>query len=175
VDVTVLVGTFGDDSWRDLGEATALEHDALHVHAGDLAAARNIAAGQATSEWIVFLDAGDQLATGYLEALDQSDADLRAPRLFVDGTEVQVADRDIRQLNPCCIGTAVRRSMFIAAGGFLAEPIYEDWSLWLRCVRLGATIGHTAAEYHAAPSERNVQPLSVRQKAYADIRRKWAA
>lgn len=176
MDVTVIVGTFGNGDWRQLGALTAHYHQAIHIHAGDLAAARNIGAGQASTEWLVFLDAGDTLTDGYLEAMDVGTGDLRAPALEVDGQRIDVETRDITHLNPCCIGTAVRREMFIEAGGFLAEPIYEDWSLWLRCVRLGATIEHIpGALYVATQPERNAQPLPIRKRTYSEIRAKWAA
>ncbi|MBK6580440.1 MAG: glycosyltransferase [Sandaracinaceae bacterium] len=66
-----------------MGAATAAQHDAVHVHGKTLAAARNIGAQAATTEWLVFLDADDELSEGYCDAILAADGDLRAPALHL--------------------------------------------------------------------------------------------
>lgn len=146
MDVTVIVATYGSDEWRDLGSDTALAHGAAHWHGDTLAQARNAAAGAADTEWLVYLDADDELSGGYIDAMAAADGDLRAPALhlvYPDRIVVpDLASRDIERTNPCCIGTAIRRDMFLAVGGFPELPGWEDWALFLRAYRRGATITH---------------------------------
>lgn len=190
MDVTVIVGTFGTEEWRDRGRDTALRtcRDVVDVpvissHEATLAEARNRGADAARTEWLCFLDADDELAPGYFDAMAGAIADLRAPSVeytvggVSQGPPVSYASRNIVHLNPCVIGTLVRRDLFHRAGGFLDEPIYEDWSLWLRCVQLGATINHvTRAVYRAelSPEGRNSQPDAVRRQWYKQVQRTHA-
>lgn len=156
MEVTIVVATFGDPSWktkaieRAIPSAAAQPHSAVVAMHGDtLAQARNAGALAATTEWLCFLDADDELAEGYVEAMLAAGGDLRAPELHLihpDGT-VDVPDlvgRDITVTNPCCIGTFVRRRMLLDVGGFWGERAWEDWSLFRRCWLAGATITHVA-------------------------------
>ena len=176
-NVSIVVGTFGDDRWSELARARAIpsadaQHplEVIHVHGSTLADARNRGAEQASGAWLVFLDADDELAPGYLSAIADCAAgrDRRAPAVFapaaqyVDGdTEadpVTFEDRHPNRLNPCVIGTAVSRELFYDVGGFWPERAWEDWSLFRRCWLAGAKIVHVpAAVYrvHASPDGRN--------------------
>ena len=165
MDVTVCIATFGDRAWSDLAIATALpsalwqEQDppVAMTHGATLAEARNAAAAQADTEWLIFLDADDQLAPGYITAMAAADGDLRVPRLFLGDAEVDLTTRDIERTNPCPVGTAIRKDMLTDCGGWPAWPAWEDWALFLRAARRGASIVHTDAVYRAAanPSGRN--------------------
>ncbi len=160
--VTVLVATYGSRQWRDAGQATARAHGAVHVHGTTLHGARNRAAEDADTEWLIFLDADDRLADGYTAALMDAEGDLRAPRLelhYPDRVETpDLAGRDIERSNPCCIGTAIRRSLLLACGGFPDLPGWEDWALYLRAYRRGARISHVAGAVYRQtmrPGSRN--------------------
>ena len=188
MDVTVIVATYGDDDrYPQLAESRAVpsairQAPVVRSHADTLARARNSGADQADTEWLVFLDADDELGLGYMDALRTATADLRAPAVrycFGDEPDLPLVfeDRNISHLNPCVIGTAVRKSMFTQAGGFLDEPVYEDWSLWLRCVRAGATLEHVPEAHYIAhhnPDGRNVQTDQIRRSTYRQIRRRYA-
>ena len=158
MDVTVCIATFGDPAWSDLAIATALpsalwqEQDppVVMAHGDTLAGARNAAAAQADTEWLIFLDADDQLAPGYITAMTAADGDLRVPRLFLGDDEVDLTGRDIEQTNPCPVGTAIRKDMLADCGGWPEWPAWEDWALFLRAARRGARIVHTGAIYRAA-------------------------
>jgi cellulose synthase/poly-beta-1,6-N-acetylglucosamine synthase-like glycosyltransferase len=167
-DVTICVATFGDDSWKVKAEAcgdAAAEQgaDVLAYHGLTLASARNAMAGDAGTEFLIFLDADDEIAPGYIDAMLTADGDLRAPRLHLvhpDGsTEIpDLASRDIATMNPCAIGTMIRREMFLDVGGFWEERAWEDWSLFRRCWLTGASIVHVPdAVYvsHVDPAGRN--------------------
>lgn len=169
MDLTICVATYGHPYWIDLAHERAIPSaqaqgcDVIHVHGKTLAEARNQAAEQAATPLLCFLDADDELADGYAETMVEGSADMRAPRLLQllpDGSSqmVDVASRDIEKLNPCCIGTTVRRSMFLEAGGFPDFRAYEDWALFLRMSRRGATLEHVPATYiqHVRVNSRNV-------------------
>lgn len=156
MEVTIVVATFGDPHWKAkaleqaIPSASAQPHsDVLAIHADSLAVARNIGAARAQTEWLCYLDADDELAVGYIDAMLATGGDLRAPELHLihaDGV-VDVPDlagRDIAVTNPCCIGTLVRRQMMLDVGGFWGERAWEDWSLFRRCWLAGATITHVA-------------------------------
>lgn len=154
--VAVVVATFGDDRWSRLAHAVAIpsalaeEPDALYVRhsaTGGLHQARNEAAAGARTEWLCFLDADDQLEPGYLRALLGAAADLRAPavRYVTDGAPadpVTFTGRNIETVNPCVIGTLIRRELFEDVGGFWSERAWEDWSLFRRAWLAGATLEH---------------------------------
>lgn len=148
MDVTVCIGTYGDNSWRNLAQDRAAESaqaPLIHVHATDLCTARNQAAEEASSEWLCFLDADDELAPGYFDAMEQGSADLRGPavKYIVNGMARPPKlwpEMDLTQGNYLVIGTLIRKDMFDRVGGFRDYPLYEDWDLWLRCHLAGASI-----------------------------------
>lgn len=180
MDVTVCVATFGDAAWAlraqdvALPSATAQGVPVVVTHGEDLAGARNAAVAMAETEWLIFLDADDQLGAGYVEAMADVSGDLRVPRLMLGGCEVELRSRDIEWLNPCPVGTAIRKQMLLDCGGWPAFRAWEDWALFLRAYRRGATIEHTSAVYHAHhdPQGRN---STVRQpeRLHREIRA-WA-
>lgn len=154
--VTVIVATFGSDDWEAAGDdamrrliesgGAASNAGRVHVvrsHERTLVEARNAAAYTAAAGWLCFLDADDDLEPGYLDALLAGSGDLRAPAIrYDDADPVVLADRCIDGINPCVIGTLIRRELFIDAGGFWHERAWEDWSLFRRAWLLGAEIVH---------------------------------
>lgn len=195
--VSVIVATYGDESWRDRGAMIAVpsaveaiedlgaEAEIVTVHGDDktLAYVRNEGADRAVGEWLCFLDADDELEVGYLRHLVAADGDLRAPAVrYVTGVgpipdPVTFETRDMAYLNPCVIGTLIRRSTFHDVGGFWEEAAWEDWSMFRRAWLAGATITHTpAAVYRAntAPDGRN-STIANRPRLYRDILRSHAA
>lgn len=192
--VTLIVATYGDSTWECLGADTArraaIQLDrfdrVIHLHEPDhdLAWTRNAAAVYADTGWLCFVDADDDLDPGYVAAMRPH---LQAGRLLAPAAQMvtdgargpleHYYDRDIRHLNPCIIGTLVERSLFLAVGGFFDEPIYEDWSLFLRCWRAGAVV-HPVPEavyrVRLRPGSRNDQPQSVKHDWYWRIRKAYA-
>lgn len=158
MDVTVVVGTFGADEWRDLAMSRAIpsvgDAQSVHVHGDTLAAARNEGLEQVTTEWVTFLDADDELTPGYFDAMNRGTADLRAPAVeYVKGNRVQrpyvprVAGHRHECSGECLpdgnwlvIGAVARTELVRGAGGFREWPVYEDWCLWLRCWMAGASV-----------------------------------
>lgn len=150
MDVTVCVGTYGEEWWRELAQERAIPSvpngtPTIHVHGESLAGARNEAASNAETEWLCFLDGDDQLSPDYFEHMARGTCDLRGPscRYATRHPSPRMPTvwkiGDLYDLNYLVIGTLVRREMFFAAGGFGDEPVYEDYALWCRCAKLGAT------------------------------------
>lgn len=162
MDVTICVATFGNRRWAELAQRRAIPSaqrqsvPVVAVHGRTLAAARTACAQQATTEWLIHLDADDTLTGGYVDAMSEATGDLRAPALVeVHGTTerpVDLTGRDIEQMNPCCIGTAIRRDMVLDIG-WSDWPAWEDWALFLTAARRGAVIEHVpGAVYRATVS-----------------------
>lgn len=156
---------------RALPSALGQASEIVHTHAETLHEARNRGAEKATGEWLVMLDADDELAPGYVDAILAASGDLRAPAVswVTDHSATAprtLADRNIETMNPCVIGTAIRRELFLDLGGFRDWPAYEDWCLYLRATRSGAVIEHVAdAVYRAwvTPHSRNQSVKNPRQ------------
>lgn len=193
--ISVVVATYGAEMWKETAQralASAAEqslgpHEVLHEHGSTLAEARNDGARRATGDWLLFLDADDELDHNYISAMTGA---IRAhedrPVLFqpatlgvVDGVEdshpVVIPKRDIKTGNYMVIGTLVERDLFNKVGGFLEWPLYEDWCLWIRCMQNGAeSIPVPCAVYrvHVNPNGRNNPDRDLQVKVYNDIRRK---
>jgi hypothetical protein len=159
VDLTVIVGTFGDESYRRMAvelAAPSAESQAatVHYHHEDpgatygqqLADCRNIPARAATTEWLAFLDADDELMPGFVEAMDQATGDLRTPAVSYvrpgrgPARPMFWPERDIRDSNYLIVTTLMRREEFLALGGFRDVPLYEDWDLFQRFIKAGASV-----------------------------------
>jgi glycosyltransferase involved in cell wall biosynthesis len=191
MDVAVIVATFGELRWAELAQRRAkvsaeLEEpaDLVVFHGGSsIAEARNTAAAMTSTEWLCFLDADDELEPGYLRAMAarQLDRGLLAPAIRevvegIPGPARVLDDRNMATLNPCVVGTLIRREIFDLAGGFWTERAWEDWSLFRRAWLLGEEVHHVAdAVYrvHVNPSGRNGTVLRPRQ-LHRDIVRSHA-
>lgn len=153
--VDVIIAAYGDrDIWIPLAERAAKSVDnkarVIFQFGGNidnLGSLRNSGAIRSDADWLIFLDADDELAPGYIEAMLSGTGDMRWPAtlgFYDDGTE----DAEIGHLAPngaslihhnwMVIGTMVRRDLFLEVGGFRDLPILEDWDLWIRMVLAGA-------------------------------------
>lgn len=164
---TIIIATYGAESWRDRARAVALPStqgqgaEVLTMHGDTLASARNLGASLAEGEWLVFLDADDELEPGYIEALSNATGQLRAPAVryvyqngYADPPQT-FGNRDMLTMNQCVIGTAIPKDLFTAIGGFWEERAWEDWSLFRRAYLTGASITHNPQAVYRA----NVAPL----------------
>lgn len=172
MEATIIIATHGSDEWRERGNNLAIKtNDAFpgveivfgHSKTEQLHEVRNRLAARATSEWLCFLDADDELAPGYFDAMERATGDLRAPAVswVEEGISSEprcLTERNIKVGNPCVIGTLIRKSMFDRVGGFWGERAYEDWSLFRRAWLVKAKIEHVPdALYivHVSPDSRN--------------------
>lgn len=184
-DVTIVVGTYGDEEWiqqaqRAIASAKRQPAEVIHVHGETLAKARNAGIEQAATEWVLCLDADDELAPGCVEALLAADGDLRCPAVsYVRGGHPCRPKLwppvDLCDGNYLVVGTLVRREMYLAIGGFAEWPLYEDWAAFQLMAKAGATITQVpAAVYiaHVRPDSRNrAQDLEYRRRMHHEIRR----
>lgn len=160
MDVSIVVATFGDESWRRLAAERAVPSAEqfgvpVHVvHGETLAQARNEGVARCDTEWVVHLDADDELDAGYLDALAAGTADLRAPAVSfikhgrasdpfmprVYGHRHDCAGECLPDGNWLVVGAAARVAQIQEVGGWAEWPVYEDWALWLRMWQAGATV-----------------------------------
>jgi hypothetical protein len=159
---SVVVGTYGAQSWVRLAErraipsAQAQDVPVIHVHDETLAASRNAGLARVETEFVIHLDADDELSPSYVDAMRKGTADLRAasrldigfggramgvpymPRVW--GHEHECTGECLRFGNWILIGAAVRTDLVRSVGGWWEEGWSEDWSLWARCWKAGGTV-----------------------------------
>lgn len=175
MNVTVAVATFGDPAWEQLARSRALptvpsDVPSVHVHAATLHDARNECLDLVDTEWIIYLDADDELEAGYIDAMAQATGDLRVPAVrYVKNNSYPQArfPRVVgHQHYPCVadclewgnwlvIGTAVRAQLVRDVGGWRDFQWSEDWDLWVRCWRTGATVEPVPAAIYRAHIRRD--------------------
>ena len=180
MDVTIAVATFGDEAWSELARRRAIPSavqfgvPVVHVHADTLHDARNQAVDRVETEWVVHLDADDELEIDYLDALAAGTADLRAPSVRyvadsfpepyvpkVAGHRHDGAAECLPEGNWLVVGSLVRTQMVRDVGGWRDFTWSEDWDLWLRCWLAGATVEAIPDAIYRAyvrPNSRNRAP-----------------
>lgn len=187
-DVTICVGTFGDETWFNKAYEVALpsarKHGCpvVHVHAGTLHEARNAALAEVQTEWVAFLDADDELEASYFEHMDRATGDVRVPSVryvrngFDQGVRMpRVAGHDhdcsadcLAYGNFIVIGAVARTELLRQVGGFRDFPWSEDWDVWVRCWKAGAVIESVPrAVYraHVRQDSRNRGPTANERRA----------
>lgn len=159
MDAAVIVGTFGEEHWADLARERAIPSieaegvPFIHNHGGvldtygaSLAECRNEGARQTDAEWLLFVDADDELRPGFFEAMAAADGDLLTPAVEYVRPQRGPAppmfwpEKDIRDSNYLIVSTLIRAEMFWDVGGFQAFDLYEDWHLFASCIKRGATV-----------------------------------
>jgi hypothetical protein len=188
-DVTVVIPLFGDAKpWLDMAARAALSVVRQTVHPSDLVVsvgatlqeARNRPGLRASTEWLCFLDADDELDPYYIEAMLAGDGDVRQPATLgiVDGVEddypVLIPPRPLEVSNYIVIGAFVRTELFQRVGGFRDYEAFEDWDLWRRCAAAGGRIEpvpEAIYRVHVRANSRNSLDRPGALEAYNVIRR----
>jgi hypothetical protein len=163
VNASILIATYGELDWSVLAHDRAIPsaekqgaHEVLTIHdfEGTIASVRNDLAEQATGDWLLHLDADDELAPGFLDAMTRAverEASAAAPLLLTPAVQQIKKGRpgppfffpecSFSTGNWLIIGTLVQRDLFMQVGGFGEHPHgLEDWNLWAKCVKAGARI-----------------------------------
>lgn len=161
--ISVCISTHGGESWSELAVRRAkpsvdvqnpYEVIVKHLETETLAQARNEAASETSGDYIVFLDADDELAPGYLDAMqrawERSGGDNGTTRMFppstsyIRGGRVQAPrfwpEVPIARNNWLVIGTMVPRDLFLEVGGFREYGWSEDWGLFCALSNAGVEI-----------------------------------
>ena len=152
----VVIGTFGDPEWADRGVALAERKIAegftcVHVHGSSLAEARNIGALYLDTDFVVFLDADDDLDAGYCEAMSKAAMTHGTGTIYQPATRGRVdgilddfpyliPQTNLYHRNYLVIGCGVSRLDFLHLNGFRELEALEDWDLWIRMVIRGARV-----------------------------------
>lgn len=166
--VAVLIATYGEDSWQKMARERAVPsamgqgaYDVLCAHhrLGPISAARNELATETEAEWLCFLDADDELAPGYLDAMarafEQEGGDSITTALLLTPAVQRLSHTGYTRGKPAffdrgipltddnwlIVGTLIQRDLFLEIGGFSDYPHgFEDWSLWAKAWKAGAEI-----------------------------------
>lgn len=201
MNVSIVIGCHGPVEWADLAWSRAYPstlgqggREALvsYLKDGTLAQARNAGAAAAQGDWLLFLDADDELAPGYVTAMrdkcaiaTQSTQEIPAKVLLTPQVQYVVGgakadpkfwpECDIRDGNWMVIGTMISRRLFDRIGGFHEWPIYEDWCLWQRAMQQGAVpvkVPQAVYVAHVGANSRNRQKLRAdeRTRIHHEIR-----
>ena len=180
--VSVIIATYGGDEWEVMARMRALpsaekqaeEVIVGHDPQGTIASVRNELAAQATGEWLVFLDADDELAPGYIAAMEHA----AEPNALLTPIVQQFLRGRARSRHPSfypqvnlahgnwlVVGTALERELFMRAHGFGDYPHgFEDWSLWAKCAKLGAHV----VRVNGAIYRQHVNPRSKHRLGWRD-------
>jgi glycosyltransferase involved in cell wall biosynthesis len=160
VTISCIVATYGRQIWPNMAAERAipstlgqgfLEVIDSHQPDGTLAQARNMGASMATGEWLLFLDADDELAQGFGEEMILATTHTKPrPALFTPAVQyVRGKQRpkptiwprmDFKVGNWCVIGTLIERKLFHELGGFREYGLYEDYALWAMASVAGAEV-----------------------------------
>jgi len=159
--LSILIATYGSEDWEKLARRRALRsvinftcEEILvgHDPNGTIASARNELAAKAKGDWLCFLDADDELAPGFVEAIERASEREGGGSLLLTPAVQQIRRGKSRRAfffpecsfetgNWLIIGTVVPAALHRKIGGFREHPHgLEDWNYWARCVRAGARI-----------------------------------
>lgn len=176
---TVVVATFGGATWRNLAYTRAIPSAraqgvaVVYAHGSTLAQARNAGLARVETEWVVHLDADDELEDGYVDRLlAGGGADVRAPSVrYVRGAHARwpAMPRVAGHMHECVgdclphgnwlvVGAMARAGLLRRVGGWEDFPWSEDWAMWLRCYRAGASfsaVPEAVYRAHSRPGSRN--------------------
>ena len=190
MSVGVIVATYGDKTvWEPLARnaiksvdrQTIEPYDVSWVHGKTLHEARNFGAENMPTDQLIFLDADDELDERYIECMLAAEGDIRRPNTIgmidgvLQGVPEMIPRRNLKEGNFIVIGAMCYREQFLRVGGFEDYPILEDWVLWQKLQRDGATIvdvPDAIYKINIRPGSRNTHKTQ-HNKIYQEIRRRF--
>lgn len=191
MNVTVVVGTFGGDLWKTLAlkraipSAERLGVEVIYRHAETLAQARNQAVAEVTTEYVIHLDADDELSIDYLRHFADYNADVLIPRVKyvakgynhtpgvpqVAGHTHDCEPECLREGNYIVVGAPVKTAL-VQEHQWREYPVYEDYDLWNRLYLSDATFERFPGVYlaHVRTNSRNRAPnRNLKMQTHHDI------
>lgn len=177
--VGVVIASYGNSKWKSLAEQRALPSVesqgfdrvvSMHLDDGTLAMARNYGQQFCDTDWVVFLDADDELDKEYLsemrkkiETVDFENVVLVPSVSYVRRGKRQRPmmwpETDFKTANWVVIGAAVQTKTFLRTGGFMEYGMYEDYALWAKAHSQGAVfvkVPEAVYVAHQNPNSRNI-------------------
>lgn len=143
--------------------------------------ARMNAVQQATGKYLIFLDSDDKLAPTYIEkcvTAAENGADIVYSNLQCFEASNEIADLTFNLLrlltiNTIYIGALIRKEKFDAVGGFdTSMRDFEDWELWIRLIKNGATVHHIPEPlffYRKRHAQTSITDTADKQKINAAV------
>jgi len=187
--ISIVITTYGGDHWPEIARQraypSAMEQNAYevivhHERSLPIGPARNRAALRTSGEWLLFLDADDDLDPDYCSMMTDAICSAERPepallqpavcyyRKGRPGPTYLIPEKDLSTDNFLVIGTVLRRRLFMDVGGFNDYPHgFEDWSLWAKCWRAGAKVFPVPRAVYNA----HINPQSEHRKMWRN--RKW--
>lgn len=157
---SIVIACHGDPEWSTLAMERAYPsassqgaHEVLFRYTADATRAevRNRLTDQATGDYIITLDADDELAPGYVTAMQEAIKRSSERYLLVPAVSyVRNGKPGRAKLLPTCalaegnymvVGTAFPKKVWEEVGGwrtFTGTGVlneWDDWDLWIRCVK----------------------------------------
>ena len=192
MSVGVVIGTYGDiDVWSPLvlravesvNQQSVKPEKIIWRHGATLHEARNEAIETLDTEWVIMLDADDELDPLYVEAMLDGDGDIRQPATLgiQDGVEddepVVIPRKNLLDGNYIVIGAMCRPADVLAVGGFRDFSVLEDWDLWIRMALSGKKIvpvPKAIYRVHVNRGGRNTRDASDHGRVYSQLRSEFA-
>lgn len=155
---SIVIASHGDKRWEELALSRAYpsakgqgaEVLIAHDPDGTRAEVRNRLTERANGTWIITLDADDELAPGYVAAMEKACTGrfLLTPAVSYVRKGKAESPRfwpevDLKVGNWMVVGTAAPRDLILSVGGwrsFYGSGVlneWDDWDMWIRCMRGG--------------------------------------
>ena len=191
LDVSVVVPYTGEpwQTWaheRAIPSATALGVPVCVGQGETVAQARNNGLDQVVTKWVIHLDADDELPPDYAEQMATGSADVRAPAVVWLARQRRPTPPAVPKVwghtHDFCQGDCLAYGNFIVVGALVRtdiaqqvrwqeEPVYEDWSFWVRCHQAGASFETIPSAVYRAHSRRGGRNTSMHPKERHEVHR----
>lgn len=110
---------------------------------------RNNAISSLSTEYFCVLDADDELHENFIMEFHLGHGDIMNPLISMDKINVFRNSGNLEQGPYIIVGAPAKKDIFIKVGGFDERfDVSEDYHLWCKMYKAGATIGETNGIYY---------------------------